>query len=397
MRSLRRLATASALAVAVVAAFATPAFANTAGRSHDRNRSDHDSHDHDHDRDRFAHGADHVVFVQTDNPSGNAVVAYDRADDGTLALAGTYSTGGNGGVLDGSVVDHLASQGSLTYDDQHALLFAVNAGSNTVSVFSVNGDRLRLRQVVPSYGDFPVSVAVHDSLVYVLNARAGGSVQAYGIFAGHLFPLGSNRALGLDPAATPEFVNTPGQVAFSPDGSRLIVTTKANGSSIDVFRVGFFGTLSKVVVNAEPGTVPFAVTFDRAGNLVVTEAGTNAVATFALHESGTITPLHAVPTNQAATCWIVGANGYFYASNAGSGSLTQVRSGAGGSLTVLGNTGTDPGSVDAAISAHGQYLYVQTGANGIVDEFRVDAQGSLTAIGSVTVAQAVGGEGIVAV
>jgi hypothetical protein len=393
MRSVRRLAAASTLAIAVVAAFATPAFANSAGRSHDASRFEH----HSHDGDRSARGADHVVFVQTDNPSGNAVVAYDRSDDGTLSLAGTYPTGGNGGVLTGSVVDHLASQGALTYDDQHALLFAVNAGSNTVSVFAVNGDRLTLRQVVPSYGEFPVSVAVHQNLVYVLNGRAGGSVQGYGIVGAHLFPLGSNRALGLDAAATPEFVNTPGQVAFSPDGSQLIVTTKANGSSIVVFRVGFFGTLSNAVVNAEPGTVPFAVTFDRAGNLVVTEAGTNAVATFRLHERGTLTLLHAVPTNQAATCWIVGVDGHLYASNAGSASVTRLQVGRGGALTVLGDTGTDPGSVDAAINAHGHYLYVQTGAAGIVDEFRINRDGSLTEVGSVTVANAVGGEGIVAV
>jgi len=50
-----------------------------------------------------------------------------------------------GGVLNGSVVDHLASQGSLTYDRDHALLYAVNAASNTVSVFSVRGDQLTLR------------------------------------------------------------------------------------------------------------------------------------------------------------------------------------------------------------------------------------------------------------
>ncbi len=382
MRSLRRIATASSLAVAVVAGFATPAFANS---------SSHFAGD------RFERGADHVVFVQTDNPSGNAVVAYDRSDDGTLSVAGTYPTGGKGGVLAGSVVDHLASQGSLTYDDQHALLFAVNAGSNTVSTFSVSGDRLKLRQVIPSFGDFPVSVAVDQNLVYVLNARAGGSVQGYGIFGDELFPLFAHRALGLDSTATPEFVNTPGQVAFSPDGSRLIVTTKANGSNIDVFRIGFFGTLSQAVVNSEPGTVPFAVTFDGAGNLVATEAGTNAVASFALHGNGTLMALHSVATNQAATCWIVGANGSFYASNAGSGSLTQVRSGAGGVLTDLGNTATDPGSVDAAIGAHGHYLYSQTGANGIVDEFRINGDGSLTEIGSVTVANAIGGEGIVAV
>src|SRR5262249_44729580 len=142
----------------------------------------------------------------------------------------------------GSVVDHLASQGSLTYDHEHALLFAVNAGSDTVSVFSVRGDRLRLREIVPSYGQFPVSVAVHDDLAFVLNARGGGSLQGYDIDGDQLSPsYDSNRTLGLDPMATPEFVNTPGQVAFSPDGAQLIVTTKANGSSIDVFRVRHSG------------------------------------------------------------------------------------------------------------------------------------------------------------
>ena len=190
----------------------------------------------------FFGGADHVVFVQTDNTAGNQVVAYDRSDNGSLTLAGTYNTGGLGGQLTGSVVDHLASQGSLTYDQRDAELYAVNAGSNTVSVFSVQRDHLFLRQVVNSGGAFPVSVAVNGSLVYVLNAENGGSVQGYVNFFGHLFAIpGSNRALGLDPTATPQFTNTPGQVAFSPDGSKLIVTTKANGSDIDVFGVGRFG------------------------------------------------------------------------------------------------------------------------------------------------------------
>ena len=85
----------------------------------------------------FFGGVGNVVFVQTDNTAGNQVVAYDRAPGGTLSLAGTYNTGGLGGQLSGSVVDHLASQGSLTYDQRNNLLYAVNAGSNTVSVFSV--------------------------------------------------------------------------------------------------------------------------------------------------------------------------------------------------------------------------------------------------------------------
>ena len=113
------------------------------------------------------------MFVQTDNTAGNQVVAYQRSDDGTLALAGTYNTGGVGGVLNGSAVDPLASQGSLTYDPHNSLLYAVNAGSNSVSVFSVQGDHLSLRQVIGSGGTFPVSVAVRNGLVYVLNAESG--------------------------------------------------------------------------------------------------------------------------------------------------------------------------------------------------------------------------------
>ncbi|HEX4493553.1 MAG TPA: hypothetical protein VH914_20290 [Acidimicrobiia bacterium] len=345
-----------------------------------------------------ATGADHAVFVQTDDPAGNHVVAYHRGANGALTLAGTYSTGGRGGVLDGSVVDHLASQGSLTYDRDHGLLFAVNAGSDSVSVFSASGDHLTRRQVIASGGQFPVSVAVHDDLVYVLNARDGGVVQGYGLRNGRLIPLRHARAdLGLDSTASPEFVNTPGQVAFSPSGQQLVVTTKANGNDVDVFRVGYFGELSAPTVNALPGAVPFAIAFDHSRHLVLAEAGTNAVASFELNHDGTIHALDSVATGQAATCWIAGAQGYLFASNAGSGSISRVQPAANGALTLLGATTTDAGTVDAAASAAGRYLYVQTGASGIVDGFHVGSDGSLTSVGSVTVASAVGGEGIVAV
>jgi 6-phosphogluconolactonase (cycloisomerase 2 family) len=379
VKRLTRFMSAVGLAIAAVAALAVPANASARGFFHS--------------------GSEHVVFVQNDSVTGNQVIAYDRSSSGTLTQAGTYSTGGLGGVLDGSVVDHLASQGSLTYDRHHGLLYAVNAGSNTVSVFSVRGDRLFLRQLLPSGGTFPVSVAVHDDLVYVVNARDGGSVQGYRVFFGFVLPIrNSLRPLALPAVTTPEFVSTPGQVAFSPDGSQLLVTTKANGSAIDVFDVHHGGRLSATpVVNTVPNAVPFAVDFDAAGHLVVTEAGTNALATFSLADDGTIAPIDAKPTNQNATCWVVQANGTFYASNAASGSLSSFRSSSTGLLTPVGQTATDGGSVDAAVAPDQRTLYVQAGAAGIVDEFHVNGDGSLTSIGSITVPNAVGGEGIVAI
>src|SRR3989440_11894897 len=113
-------------------------------------------------------GADHAVFVQTDDPAGNSIVAYARHDDGTLTYAATYATGGNGGRAAGAAVDPLASQGGLVYDANHGLLLAPNAGSNTVSVFGVAGDALHLNQVVASDGPFPARIRGHGDLAYVL-------------------------------------------------------------------------------------------------------------------------------------------------------------------------------------------------------------------------------------
>jgi 6-phosphogluconolactonase (cycloisomerase 2 family) len=343
-------------------------------------------------------GGQPAVFVQTDNAAGNQIAAYDRAGNGSLTLQNTYDTGGLGGVLNGSHGDHLGSQGSLTYDPSQASLFAVNAGSNTVSVFSVRGDDLTLRQVVSSGGTFPVSVAAHGNLVSVLNAENGGSVQEYYAFFGHLFPVpGSNRALGLTiPSDTNQFTHTPGQVSYSPDGAQLIVTTKASSNAIDVFNVGFFGFLSRSpVVTTLPGAVPFAITFDQTGHLVIAEAGPSALATFTLNRDGTVTQLDLLASGQTGLCWVTPAGSFFFTGNTGANSTSGYQTDANGQLTLLGFTPTDPGTVDGSATPNGRFLYVQTGG-GIVDEFQVGANGSLNEIGWVTVAGAAGGEGIVA-
>jgi DNA-binding beta-propeller fold protein YncE len=375
MKATIRIAGTAGLALAASALIAGPAAASTTA----------------------ANGAG-AVFAMSDNLAGNTVVAFDRGANGGLHQAAVYPTGGLGGQLVGSVVDHTASQGALALDRASGLLYAVNAGSDTVTVFDVHGDRLGKRQVISSGGAFPVSIAVHGNLVYVLNARDGGSIQGYLRLGRTLVKVaGWHRALGLDPAATPEFTHTPGQIAFTPDGTRLVVTTKAGSSAIDVFSVDRLrGPSARPVVNVEAGAVPFAVTFDAHGHLVVAEAGSNAVATFAVNRDNSLTPLATASTGQAATCWIVGTNGAVYAGNAGSGNLSGYRVARSGSLTSLGTFATGAGQVDVAATPDGRYLYAQTGATGGVVALRVNHDGSLTPVGSVTVPGAVGGEGIVA-
>ncbi len=68
---------------------------------------------------------------------------------------------------------------------------------------------------------------MHDDAVYVLNALGGGSIQGYANKDGRLIPMkGSNRSLGLDPAATPSSPTPPAK-SPSPRRQQLIVTTKA--------------------------------------------------------------------------------------------------------------------------------------------------------------------------
>jgi 6-phosphogluconolactonase (cycloisomerase 2 family) len=334
---------------------------------------------------RHGHGAK-VVFVQTDEPSGNQIAVYDRGSDGTLTRAGTYPTGGLGGVASpGTESDHLASQGSLALSRGHRLLIAVNAGSDTISVFRVHGDTLRLLQVLPSGGQFPASIAVHHRLVYVLNSGGTGIVSGFRLTQHGLTPLdGSARSLGLANGDPPDFLMAPGQVGFTPNGKQLLVTTKTSGSLIDVFQVGHDGLLStSPVENPSATPVPFAFAF-AGSRLVSSEAATSTVTTYSIQHDGTLVEPRSASDGQTAACWILRARGFYFVSNTGSNTISSFRIDDSGqpSLVAAVAATTNPGAIDLAKS--GSFLYAETGTNGTVDEFRVSDDGTLAPLGSVS-------------
>jgi 6-phosphogluconolactonase (cycloisomerase 2 family) len=327
-----------------------------------------------------------VVFVQTNELGGNQIVVYDRGADGRLTQAGSYATGGLGGAaLPGTESDHLASQGSLQYDPELRLLLAVNAGSDTVSAFRVQGDRLRLLDVVPSGGQFPASIAVRDGLAYVLNSGGAGIVQGFRIGHSGVEPIpGSARSLGLANTTPPNFLTAPGQVGFTPDGRQLLVTTKASTSSIDVFQVGSDGRLSAApVVNPGATPVPFAFTFSPDGRLVAGEAGASSVTTYAIQADGALTAPKSQSDGQVALCWIQRIGSFYFVANTGSNTLSSFTVGSDGQPSLLAAVAatTHAGPIDLASS--GDFLYAETGVLGTVDEFQVGGDGTLTPLGSV--------------
>jgi 6-phosphogluconolactonase (cycloisomerase 2 family) len=326
-----------------------------------------------------------AVFVQTNDPNGNAVVVYQRAGDGTLSPAGSYATGGAGGKQTGAVVDPLASQGSVAYDATGHLLLVTNAGSDSVSVFAVDGSSLSLRQVVASGGAFPTSIAINGVLADVLDTGNAGAVQGYRIAGGTLHPIEhSNIGLDLPNTNPPAFLNSPGQIGFTPDGTHLIATTKSNGT-IDVFGVGPDGRLTSPTANPPAGQVPFAFSFDTAGHLVVVEAGTNSVSTYSIAPDNALSVVSGPVTDgQTAACWIARSGNDFYVANAASATLSTYRIDSNGTITLeSGVTPTAGGPIDVVASSDGHYLYSENGGAGTIDEFRIEPNGELTPIGQI--------------
>jgi len=340
----------------------------------------------------------HAVFAQLNDPAptGNTIKAFRRNADGTLTPAGTFVTGGNGARAAGAPSDALASQDSLVLDREHSLLLAVNAGSNTISVFRVDGTQLSLRQVIPSGGQFPDSIAVSESLVYVLNAGGPGNIQGYRISGGRLHPIaGSNRTLGLPNANPPGFLTSPPQIGFTPDGRKLVVTTKFGGNSVDVFKIDEHGRPSAApVVNPVPNG-PFSFNFTPSGLLALVTAGNSSAATYGIAENGTLALVTGpVPDGQGAACWIRPARGFYFVANTATDDISSYRIDEDGAVVLVKPIAADGvnGAIDEAAS--GRYLYVQAGTDSVVDEFVVHSNGTLTLIGHV--ATGLNQEGLVA-
>src|SRR3984885_12325577 len=228
-----------------------------------------------------------AVFIMTNDAKKNQVIAYERAANGTLSDGIAYNTNGRGS---GGTTDPLESQGSLTLSQDHSLLFAVNAGSGTVSVFSVHKANLTFLNKTASEGVQPSAVAESGGLVYVLNSGGAGSVVGFHLdFGGQLTPLeSSTQFLSANDVAG-------ASIAFSRNGQFLLVTERLT-NNIDVFRVKSDGTLAPVVLNPSPGAGAFSVSFAPNGDAIVSETGlataTNgsAVSSYSILPNGTLSP-----------------------------------------------------------------------------------------------------------
>lgn len=323
-----------------------------------------------------------AVYTMTNAASGNEVLVYNRSSDGSIAFQGSYPTDGLGSGAG------LGSQSAVTLSHNNHWLFAVNAGSHQISTFAVTEGGLELVDVVDSGGTLPVSLTSYKDWLYVLNAGGSGNISGFAVgqdgslslLAGSTQPV-SNGGAGAAPAVA--------QIAFSSDGSTLVVTEKST-NLIDTYAVenGLAGT---PVLNPSAGTTPFGFAFDRHDHAIVSEAASGSVSSYNI-DSGELNVISsAVVNTQAAACWIAISNNgkYAYTTNAASGTISSYRIAEDGTLTLLNATagviGAGSSPVDMAFSNNGQTLFALANGAHTISIFQMNADGSLTTQGAVPV------------
>ena len=330
---------------------------------------------------------DGAVYTMTNGLLVNEVTAFGINPGGQLALIGSFSTGGAGSTeFDGGEgLDPLISADSIIVTEDDCLV-CVNAGSDTISSFTIEDDfSLTLVSTINSGGVGPNSLAYSNGRVFVSNIdRDGfalgdptvprgepndeGSITGFTINAnGILVPI-AGSSFNLD--------NRPADLGFSADGTKLIVTSITAGSaalpgsdaanSVVVFDVTSSGAITGMVGsatgtqvgNAAGRNLASAIDFDTTiigGRefVVVTEARefnslgappalpalqAGSVSVYELLSDGSLVstesdfsfgdPLGSPfdPANQLTACWIdFGVNGTtFYVSNAITASISQV-------------------------------------------------------------------------
>ena len=328
-----------------------------------------------------AHGSGHddgarTVYTLSNAAAGNEVLAFVPGAGGLVAAGHTASGGqGTGGGL--------GSQGALALDEDGRRLVVVNAGSDDLSLFAVRKDgSLRLLDRVASGGDKPVSVAVHDDTVYALNS-GDDTISGFRLRDRSLQAIaGSTRHLSGSGGA---------QVSFTSSGRQLVVTEKAT-NTIDVFPVERGGTPGAPRSNASVGATPFGFAFDEHNHLIVSNAaggaaGASSVSSYTVRRDGSLKVLDGpVATTQSAACWVAIAGPYAYTTNTASGTVSGLRLGENGALSLLdpsgvaAATGTTP--IDAA-TAGGSLYTLNTGSHTITVH-AIAADGSLSAQGAAT-------------
>jgi len=339
----------------------------------------------------------YVYVLNNDLAGPNSITIFNRAANGSLTRLGTTLIGGVGSLA----AFAYGTQGSLILTPAGTRLFAVDAGSDEISVVNARNGDLSLAGVFPSGGAGPVSLTYRNGLLYVLNAANASptpaNVAGFQVDAdGTLHPI----AGATKPLSAPH--PNPAQVQIDPLGRFLLVTEKGT-NQIDVYPIQPGGSLGSLTTFPSVGAIPFGMAFTPAAGrqeLIVADAaggpnGTGAATAYHLSDGNVRLINGPVPDYQIAPCWmVVTGDGHFaYTSDADSRTISGYRIHTDGSLSLLnadGGTGRTPADtfpLEEGLSRNSHFLYVLDSrlllpvpGPATLSGFQVNSDGSLSSI-----------------
>jgi 6-phosphogluconolactonase len=340
--------------------------------------------------------AGHVYVLNNDLAGANSITVFARAAAGGLSDPRVVPIGGRGSLA--AFAD--GTQGSLIITADGQRLFAVDAGSDQISVIDVRGGQLAVAGVFGSAGAGPVSLTYGGGLLYVLNAANASDSPAN--VAG--FSVDSSGALHSIPGAIRPLSSAhpnPAQVLLDPQRRTLLVTEKGT-NLIDVYQVGGDGSLTGPTTAHSSGNFPFGMSFVQSGGqseVIVADAaaapnGTGGVTAYSLVDR-LLNLQGPVFDGQIAPCWMVTtADGRFaYTSNADSRSISGYRIGSDGGLSLLNADGvtsltpSDTFPLEEALSRDSRFLYVldsrlllKTPGPATLGGYRIESNGALSSV-----------------
>jgi 6-phosphogluconolactonase len=317
------------------------------------------------------------LYTQSNNRENQIYIYKDSY--GRLEFVAAVPTGGEGNALS------LESQGAVILNANHKYLYAVNAGSNTISSFRMMGDgNLTLKQRIASGGNTPVSLAIYENTLYVAHS-GDGTINGFHLDAdGNLSHIGGSKKLLSTKNAG------PGDISFSPDGKYLYVTERTT-NIINMFRVNTNGSSGLRVPIASVGNTPFGFSFARDGYMVVSNAemgiANHSSATSYSAESGHLSVIErAVPNGQTSACWVATSlhGRYAFVSNTDTDNLSSYYVTDKGSLQLAkDNISSGDAPSDLVVGPDNYSVYVLCGKSHTIQRYTREELGGLFPEGEI--------------
>ncbi len=361
----------------------------------------------------------------------NEVVAYARMEDGQLEQIGVYETGGLGENIRNSGANPLASQDPLIVSNDNRFVFAVNAGSESVSSFAIQNDMtldpvsLDVSTTGATNAQNPVSITQYAQYLYVANT--GAFFDEFGNELTSLpddrnrtnssiigFVIGNDGSLSeLDGSEIPNIAANVGSIEFSNDGSAIYITERRTNRILTVSMTS--QGLPALDVDGQPivseflsqTAQPFGTDLfvnDSGEEVLLVSEGNNGAPGLSALSSYTVSPDSSLSGASLSTgiegdplvtgftfgCWVEIADGpsndYAFVSNTPDGTVTSYRINNDGTLDRIeseaGNAGipgddtqNGGGVLDAEVTY--PFLYQVVNNDSRIAQWRINEGGSL--------------------